>query len=683
MLADLITQVFHYYNVGEVIISERILKQFGTKISRMEKEMKKAKSGGRQKKLLIEKWSHGECSIWKLKIYYSEVDNIVTKHENDKLKSEKRKLEVELEHVSAKVAKLERNVNMATNSSQLYKKKSRKLSQKLIKMQRQQSSTRGPDKWKTFSDYSKRHQERIRQQLTYDCETNLAFLGLHDFVATEVKVFNFSTEEFESFHLVEKPIEHSDADSKKFDKDIERINLLLYTKDRFGTSNQAYHEVAMLCKDMPRSCQITERIKEINQKWNLSQTPSETVGVQQSIKLRLETRLKVMTKSGQVKSSQNKVRVRLSGDRTNVGKHLHVINITFTILEEGSKAISADGNHLVAVIKVPEDYDHLFVALGDTRNDVEQLTTVCIDNVCYEIEWFLGGDWKFLACICGFGAAHAKTPCIWCKCPLYDHYDGTKCWSLADLSEGARTIKEIQELATGKCQSSAKFNVRHVPLFPVIPLDHVIIDTLHLFLRICDNLINLLILQLRKEDAIDKKKTFNQGLDRSKYKHVAGWEKCLSETLKIPFSWFVCKETKNLKWRDLTGPEKLNLFQNIKIDVVLPNFENSDKIQKLWDDFYNIAELLSSSNQKKINVDNFSKRTKLWLDLFLSLYPTKHVTPYMHALVWHVPEFLNLYGTICPFTQQGLEKLNDKTTKDYFRSTNQRGIDEVSIPCFN
>ena len=114
----------------------------------MEKEIKKAKSGERQKKLLIEKWSHGECSLWKLKIYYSEVDNIVTKHENDKLKSEKRKLEVELEHVSAKVAKLERNVNMATNSSQLYKKKFWKLSQKLIKMQRWQISTKGPDKGK-------------------------------------------------------------------------------------------------------------------------------------------------------------------------------------------------------------------------------------------------------------------------------------------------------------------------------------------------------------------------------------------------------------------------------------------------------------------------------------------------------------------------------------------------------
>ena len=372
----------------------------------------------------------------------------------------------------------------------------------------------------------------------------------------------------------------------------------------------------------------------------------------------------------------NKVRIKLSGDGTNVGKHLHVINVTFTILEEGAQVMSAEGNHLVAVIKVHEDNDNLFVALSDIRNEVEQLTHISVDKVCFYIEWFLGGDWKFLACICGLGAAHATFPCIWCKCPLYDHYDGAKTWSLRDIKQGARTIQEIQKLTTANC-GKARFNVKHAPLFTTIPLDHVIIDTLHLFLRVCDNLINLLILRLRREDTIDKKKTFNDGLDLAKYKHVAGWQKYLNEKLQIPFNWFVCKKSKKLKWRELTGPEKLKLFQNINIDEILPNSQDSVTIQKLWKDFLAIAELLSSSNKDEINIEEFSRETKVWLELFLSMYQTKHVTPYMHALVWHVPEFLRLYGTICPFTQQGLEKLNDKTTKDFFRSTNRRGVDAL------
>lgn len=110
-------------------------------------------------------------------------------------------------------------------------------------MQREQTGTRGADKKKTFGDYTKKHQQRIRGQLKTDCENSLTFLGIHDFVATEVKVFNFSTDEFETFHLVDSGMENSVVGIEE-DKDI--INLLLYTKDRFGLSNQAYHELSMV-----------------------------------------------------------------------------------------------------------------------------------------------------------------------------------------------------------------------------------------------------------------------------------------------------------------------------------------------------------------------------------------------------------------------------------------------------
>ena len=57
--------------------------------------------------------------------------------------------------------------------------------------------------------------------------------------------------------------------------------------------------------------------------------------------------------------------------------------------------------------------------------------------------------------------------------------------------------------------------------------------------------------------------------------------------------------------------------------------------------------------------------------------PSKHVTPYMHALVAHLHEFLQIHGAIVPFTQQGLEKLNDVFTQQYFQSTNHREYDAL------
>ena len=197
-----------------------------------------------------------------------------------------------------------------------------------------------------------------------------------------------------------------------------------------------------------------------------------------------------------------KIKVKLSGDGTNVGKQLHVINITFTPLNEGAKAMAADGNHLTTIIKVSENYESLSVALQHIRKDMESLSHISVGSANFQIEWFLGGDWKFLACICGLGAANANNPCIWCKCPLYDKYDQNKEWSLSDPSKGARTIKEIEETSKKKLRADQRFNVKHVPLFPTIPLDHIFSDSLHLFLRISDNLINILILELRQRDAI-------------------------------------------------------------------------------------------------------------------------------------------------------------------------------------
>jgi hypothetical protein len=68
-----------------------------------------------------------------------------------------------------------------------------------------------------------------------------------------------------------------------------------------------------------------------------------------------------------------KIQVKLSEDGTNVGKRLHVVNITFTILDEGSKAMAADRNHVIAIIKEPENYEKLLKALSDIRRDVELL----------------------------------------------------------------------------------------------------------------------------------------------------------------------------------------------------------------------------------------------------------------------------------------------------------------------
>ena len=85
----------------------------------------------------------------------------------------------------------------------------------------------------------------------------------------------------------------------------------------------------------------------------------------------------------------------------------------------------------------------------------------------------------------------------------------------------------------------------------MIPLDRVIIDNLHLFLRVSDVLIDQLIMELLRLDALDKAKKV-AGVDRTKHKHVTAFEDFVQSLGISGFSLFVGADSK-LKWRTFTG----------------------------------------------------------------------------------------------------------------------------------
>lgn len=51
------------------------------------------------------------------------------------------------------------------------------------------------------------------------------------------------------------------------------INKILLVKDKYSISNAAYHELAMNERSLPRSCKIDKRMKEINERWDVKNTP--------------------------------------------------------------------------------------------------------------------------------------------------------------------------------------------------------------------------------------------------------------------------------------------------------------------------------------------------------------------------------------------------------------------------
>ena len=78
----------------------------------------------------------------------------------------------------------------------------------------------------------------------------------------------------------------------------------------------------------------------------------------------------------------------------------------------------------------------------------------------------------------------------------------TKDCSISDPNKGAHTIQDIISCHTKP--KSRNFNCAYPALFQTVPTDHIIPDVLHLFLRVTDVLFDLLILDVRRQDAIEK-----------------------------------------------------------------------------------------------------------------------------------------------------------------------------------
>lgn len=174
-----------------------------------------------------------------------------------------------------------------------------------------------------------------------------------------------------------------------------------------------------------------------------------------------------------------RIRVKISGDGTNIGKRLHVINVTFTLLDEGSQACSARGNHIIAMLKEPESYEQLKLGLEDIVAEINSLHEIEVEGIKLSVSFYLGGDWKYLAVVTGIDSVSSTYVCIWCKCPSFERHDMSKEWSIVDAKRGARSLKENLEIA-GRPKSKRSY-VSHPPIFP-IALHNTVIDNLHLFL---------------------------------------------------------------------------------------------------------------------------------------------------------------------------------------------------------
>ena len=190
---------------------------------------------------------------------------------------------------------------------------------------------------RSFGDYSERSKYRIKQELKTECQSALKFIGLHDLIPTKVEYFDPLSQSHDCLCLLDDDemtaciIEPPSCtmDAKKLDD----VLFLLYLKEKFNIYNRAWQELSFIYKYLPLTYCLKKRIEALNSHWNIKAAPGVSEGVQLSLKESLYEQVERLSKEGKLDDGQV-LKVKVSGDGTRVGKHLQILNVAFTIINE-------------------------------------------------------------------------------------------------------------------------------------------------------------------------------------------------------------------------------------------------------------------------------------------------------------------------------------------------------------
>ena len=365
---------------------------------------------------------------WKLYVSEDTIALKVMENKIEALEDEVTELKCEISHTAQDIQELRTVVDELQEgeeqSAEMYQLKTeiKRLQSRARDLTSELCKSSPPTRERSYkleNEYSETYRRKLKRDRAKSCTDSLSWLENHGYRPTTVTVVNGVTGEEEELELCSDNLKQMFGETDEISKDaIDTVNMMLYIKDWHNVSDCAYHELAKVSTQMPRQYKLRERISALNTLWKINPTPNNTQGVQQSLKNRLEIRIRslIQISASTAPFLQNKVvQVKLSGDGTKIGKQLHVVEFTFTLLEE-DQAGSAAGNHILAVFKQPGLYGCLKLALADIITEVKELKEIQVDDTTFWITYYMGGDWKFLIMVTGIDSASSDYTCIWCHC---------------------------------------------------------------------------------------------------------------------------------------------------------------------------------------------------------------------------------------------------------------------------
>lgn len=266
-----------------------------------------------------------------------------------------------------------------------------------------------------------------------------------------------------------------------------RLEQILFLLDKFYVSNECYHELSLVTNDIPRSYLIKQKRDDLNSFCHIERVPGPLPGAQRSFATMLkESFTKYLDSNPSYGPTKSPFQVKISGDGARVSRTTTFMILSFSLLQSGDFS-SSKGNHTIAIVKGPEQYETLQVSFKDIIDEIKdhiKSQKVKLGDKQVPVEFFLGGDLKFLLLSMGLSGATSEYACLWCKIQKSKRWDMQHNLEYYQSDKLKRTLKSIKGCCT---KSKENFCCINPPLFN-IELDHVILDELHMMLTVTDRL---------------------------------------------------------------------------------------------------------------------------------------------------------------------------------------------------
>ena len=480
-------------------------------------------------------------------------------------------------------------------------------------------------------------------------------------------------------------------------EEIKRIEAVVKSLDKNHIPREAYRSLARIEHSLPREEVVSNARQRINTEMkknipltlvNLSQSTifepiteepnitDDTIitnmlesigkGGQRRITDILNYIIPLYIEQGILTPETSTLYIRISGDGRNVGRKVKHVMVTMTLLNDLNGLQKPDNNYTLVLYPGAESYESLKNALAPLISDLFILKERGFNQIGgnhWPVKLFFSSDWKFLSICLGMKAANAKHFCLWCDCSKDEINTTTK-----------KINKSIDEIKVNYNQINGHIKE---PLFYMIPLQNWVCDELHILLRITDRLWELMLSDLRRE-------TTNEEVWK---------EKILLEMrrLKISFQFWNERNSNNLSYTSLMGPEKLKILKEFNLTAIFQSTERAMQTQELWNQF---NELYLLMQKKQTTGEIFRHKAQTWLNAFLApskghpnrgnfvrgMYRIQDITPYIHVLVNHVAEFIEIHHEfgLAAFSCSAVEKKNHMQVCLYFRNTLKDGGHENS-----